>query len=277
MGLRFFLIFRILSNRINIIVIQSIFNQFSILNIIYTVNLIIININKFVIKMETEKMLNLLSKDFNDIQLLIQDDENLIREKDRNDRTILHWAALQGKERLVEYILENFKKLIEIDQRDDVQATPLILATLGGNLNIVKMLLNNGADINARNWNGHSSLQYACSKGWHTIVEYLLENNADINIRDKYGDTCLHRTVVLGRLEILQLLLNHTKNLNVNCQNIVGNTPLFVACEDEQSSCALLLIEHGADVNIENKEKLTALNVSKTELRNAIKKKLNLV
>jgi 26S proteasome non-ATPase regulatory subunit 10 len=55
----------------------------------------------------------------------------------------------------------------EVDIVDDTNATPLVLATLGGHLETVKMLLAKGANINHKNWQGHSAFQVS-------IVKFLL-------------------------------------------------------------------------------------------------------
>lgn len=47
--------------------------------------------------------------------------------------------------------------------------TPLILAASAGRLAVVHTLLGKGADVNAKNQEGHSALQYACSKGWREV------------------------------------------------------------------------------------------------------------
>lgn len=187
---------------------------------------------------------------------------------------LIHWAALQGRDRLFELLLQYSD--CPIDDEDDTQATPLILAALGGHLLIVKLLITKGVDINHKNGQGHSALQYACSKGWKEIVLFLCENGADINIRDKRNDTPLHRLATTGRVEIMRLLLEGNTKPEVNCVNSEGSTPLHIVCEDENSSCALLLIANGADVNVLNKEKKSPLDMCKPALRRQIKEKLNI-
>lgn len=66
-------------------------------------------------------------------------------------------CALKGRERSVEHLL-SFSNC-PVDSIDDTHNTPLILATLKGNLQIVELLIKAGANINAKNLQGHSSLQ----------------------------------------------------------------------------------------------------------------------
>jgi len=81
---------------------------------------------------------------------------------------LLHWSALGGRNQLLEHLL-TFPG-VSVSLLDETYATPLILATLGGHFSTVKLLHERGADINHQNWQGHSALQYACSKGWKDVI-----------------------------------------------------------------------------------------------------------
>lgn len=75
---------------------------------------------------------------------------------------------------LVEELLKRTPE--QLEATDDTNATPLVLATLGGHLSTVRMLVARGANVNHKNWQGHSALQYACSKGhfevgWMTLMD----------------------------------------------------------------------------------------------------------
>lgn len=220
--------------------------------------------------METQEILEIVEQDFNIFETTIADNPKLLTATDKNQRYILHWAAVQGRERVAELLLK-FENP-PINELDDTQTSPLILATLKGNLNIVKMLVEKGADINQRNWQGHSSIQYACSKGWKDVVEYLLEKGVDVNVVDNRGDSSLHRLASLGRIEILEMFLKY--NPNVNCQNSEGNTPLHIACEDNEATVVLALVQHGADTEIMNKDKKLALDLCKPGLRRSVSEKI---
>ncbi|XP_058445232.1 26S proteasome non-ATPase regulatory subunit 10-like [Malaya genurostris] len=215
---------------------------------------------------------DLAQQDYHVLEEMITTKPTLITKKDSNDRFLMHWAALRGRDLLVEELLKKAPE--QLDATDDTGATPLILATLGGHLGSARILVAKGATVNHRNGQGHSALQYACSKGHLEIVKYLIEQGADINVKDNRNDTSLHRVASQGRHEILKYLLEHSAH--ADCQNAEGNTPLHLACEDEQNSCAILLVEHGAPGSIENKEKKTPLDVARPGLRRILKTKLGI-
>ena len=187
----------------------------------------------------------------------------------QNERLLLHWACLAGREQLVDFILKNSTQ--EIDAVDDSRATSLILSVLGGHLGLVELLVAKGADVNHQKEGGHSSVQYAVSKGFKPVLEFLISKGADVNAVDDRQDSSLHRAATLGRTAIAKILIDNGANVNV--QNREGNTPLHLALEDEQSEVAFLLYEHGADPKILNRAKQTAIDLCKPNIKKQLKQK----
>lgn len=226
---------------------------------------------------KADLLMSIATEDFNVAENKILEDTTLVTQKDANQRLILHWAAVMGKERLVELLL-NFNEC-PIDDPDDTNATPLILATLKGSLPIVKMLLERGANVNHRNTNGHTPVKYAGSKNHKDLLVHLLNMNGDPNVRDHIGDTPLHRIASMEHHDCLRTLLTHPKSsqsIDVNVKNNQGNTALHLACENDDATSALLLIDHGATIDIENKNKETPLDLCKPPLRRKLQEKLNI-
>uniref|UniRef100_A0A182JKY4 ANK_REP_REGION domain-containing protein n=1 Tax=Anopheles atroparvus TaxID=41427 RepID=A0A182JKY4_ANOAO len=193
-----------------------------------------------------------------EMNILLAENPQLIAERDENERFLLHWAVLYGRDELCEYILQRHPE--QRDAEDDMNLTPVILAALGGFLSTVTMMVQSGANINHRNRGGHSALQYACSKGKLHIVNYLLGAGADVNITDRLGETPLHRATSQGHKHIVEALLAHGANPNI--ANKEGNTPLHLACEDNEQTSALLMLKRGANRALLNGEGKTPLDLA---------------
>lgn len=88
----------------------------------------------------------------------------------KNGRLLLHWAASGGHDSVVSYLLELGSP---IDPVDDGGNTPLLLASTTGKSIVVRILISRGANVNHKNNQGHSALQYACSKGWKEVYFHI--------------------------------------------------------------------------------------------------------
>ena len=71
---------------------------------------------------------------------------------------------------------------------------------------VVKLLLDNGADINIKNVDGWTALMYAAEKGCKEIVKLRIDNKADLNIKTKVGRTALDIAEQEGHQEIINIL-----------------------------------------------------------------------
>lgn len=226
---------------------------------------------------KADLLMSIASVDFVDAENQIAEDHSLVTRKDSNQRLILHWAAVMGKDRLVKLLLE-FPEC-PVDDPDDTGATPLLLATLKGSMEICKHLIERGANVNHRNSNGHTPVKYAGSKNHKDLLAYLLECGGDPNAKDHIGDTSLHRVASMEHHDCLKLLLTHPKSkdiISIDAQNNLGNTPLHLACEGDDATSALLLLEHGASMKIQNKAEQTPIDVCNPYLRRKLKDKFNI-
>nr|CCA22393.1 Fbox protein putative [Albugo laibachii Nc14] len=102
--------------------------------------------------------------------------------------TPLHYAAARGH-------LEIIKILVgagwDIDMRNDTSETALHLACYHGHLIVVEYLLEAFADINALTLQNESPLFYAARKGFQPIVSLLVRRECDLQILNKYGDVAI--------------------------------------------------------------------------------------
>jgi ankyrin repeat protein len=140
------------------------------------------------------------------------------------------WEAKNGKEldernsASIFFHSELVKRLVEegadINVKDNNQWTALLLATLNGNQEIAGFLIEKGADIDAKTEEGDTALILALKYHYFQIASYLIAGGADINIKDKQGDTALHWTIQRQYAHITQLLIE--KGADIKAKNKDG-------------------------------------------------------
>jgi ankyrin repeat protein len=153
---------------------------------------------------------------------------------------------------------------------DDPEPTALIVAFEGQpipntsivlsapeNVALVKVLLDRGADTNARNINGETALLLAIRERCTDTVKLLLDKGADANVVAEGASpgTPLTTAVTFGKVWLVKLLL--AKGANVNLSDRTGCAPLIYA--GGSPPIVTMLLEKGADVNAKGANGWTAL------------------
>ena len=131
--------------------------------------------------------------------------------------------------------------------------TPLIDACEYNNLEAVQLLVSSGANVDllCGNNGGGTPLYLAAKRGNYEIVEFLISKGADINTPQCCS--VLWGASLEGHLKIVRLLLSLGADVNSEHQ-INGASPLYIACEKCQYDVVKELIHYGADVNQKNYE-----------------------
>lgn len=120
------------------------------------------------------------------------------------NRTALLWAAANGHTAIVE-VLHNAGA--DIDAKDSNGQTPLMFAVKGSHLDTIEYLLKNGADVNARSIKqGFTALTTAAAIGNVSVVRLLLEHGAEKGIAERDGNTALDRARQYGHPDVAALL-----------------------------------------------------------------------
>ncbi len=132
-----------------------------------------------------------------------------------------------------------------VNRLDEEGFAPLHRAACGGRVNAVRFLCQSGADPNVQQATFKGTpLQYAATLGHTQVISVLLENGARIDATDKYGRTPLMWAAMKGNTLVARLLLD--RGANVNAQSRRG-TALHLAVDEGHAKTAKLLIDRGAD------------------------------
>jgi ankyrin repeat protein len=137
--------------------------------------------------------------------------------------------------------------------------TPLHLAATRFIHGTVRILLESGGNVNAKNSRGETPLVYAFRYREYDreVAATLIEHGADVNVCDTLGNTLLHHAAFHDDHATLLLCLGHGAFLNT--KNREGNTPLCIAIKSGGETCVQTLVELGADIELPGPLDITPL------------------
>ena len=119
----------------------------------------------------------------------------------------------------------------------------LMVAARAGHLNVVRILVQEKADLEAVNDLGFTALLLAAQRGELCVVQYLVENNANIEHFNKKGFTALHWACNTGNDAVAAFLLHRGASARV--ANNGGYTPIHAcAGREEYSKCLKVILKH---------------------------------
>ena len=143
--------------------------------------------------------------DLNEIKRLFALNPGIINEKDNERDTAIMKACRDcNSTEVVAFLLENGAN---INDKDTIDQTPLIIAAFNGCTDIVRMLLDAGANIEHKNDQGENALISAAQEGNINVVKVLLDSGADVNQSNTDGETALELAIRLRqKKELIELL-----------------------------------------------------------------------
>ena len=149
-----------------------------------------------------------------------------------------------------------------INQKNKLGFTPLHYACYNGNMKLIKLLINNGADVNLVNNNGLNVLHLAAQGNQATPIYYFIHKyKMNVNSTDKMGNTSLHWACFFNNDKVFNFLLLCDK-ININIKNKNGFTPLHFSVLSRNIKAIKKLITSGGDITIKNNENQTCLNIA---------------
>ena len=200
---------------------------------------------------------------------------------DANGNTCLHYAA--GNDCYTKIFHVIISRGVDVNVTNESNVTALMIACVKGNKDAINVLLNagadrnitdadgcaylhyavygrcskdvlraiidDGADVNARSKNSVTALMGACAKGYEGGIDVLLKAGADPNIMDDAGSTCLQYALHGSCTKhVLQTIIDHGVNINARKKNNV--TALMAACATGNVDAIDVLLKAGADPDI---------------------------
>lgn len=176
------------------------------------------------------------------------DDDFLVYGRDADGDTLLHLAIISGHVTLARVFIEvaPWTQCLDI-YNDKLRQTPLHLAVLMKQLEIVRLLLDNGANPEMFDHKGDTALHIACRSGNVTMVNEILKRRQsrpmqNLDFRNYDGQTCLHLAVVGGYKKIVDILLQSGADVNVG-DGKSGATALHLAARANKEEIVLSLLE----------------------------------
>lgn len=139
--------------------------------------------------------------------------------------------------------------------RSSIEHTPILLATKLQKIETVKILIENGADVEAKNESGLTALKIAISSRNEQLIKILLESGANVNSKNDNNATPIMGASYWGLIRIIEILLK--SGARVNDATKAGVTALMGCADSKQ--VVEILIKAGADVNAKDKEGRNAL------------------
>jgi hypothetical protein len=140
--------------------------------------------------------------------------------------------------------------------------TALTAAVEMGHTNLVRELLDKGADANAKSDDGKTMLYIASREGNSDVVQALLDKGADVNAKGSNGATALMVASQNGRVDVVRALID--KGADINAKMNGGWTALLLASGNDLCSVVELLLDKGADANAKSSDGTTALIAAKS-------------
>ncbi|KAM9815468.1 ankyrin repeat domain-containing protein 27 isoform 3-T3 [Syngnathus typhle] len=147
----------------------------------------------------------------------------------------------------------NDPSVVTASSRDERGYTPLHVAAVCGQAQLIDLLVAKGAPVNATDYHTLTPLHLACQKGYQGAALLLLHYKADADAQDNNGNTPLHLACMYGHEDCVKALVYYDfQRCSLDLANDKGDTALHVASRWGYESIVHVLLENGASVHALN-------------------------
>jgi len=181
---------------------------------------------------------------------------NGIDSKDGRESEALRTAIRSGNKDIVQLLINAGAP---VNPSTTTLWSPLADAAFGKHFDIMKLLLQSGAKVDAAD---HRGVTLLVSTGFFDpdVTTILLEAGADTNAVDREGQTALMLASAHGFKQTAKILIEH--HADINLKDVKGRTALMHAAAGRHSDAIPLLLENGADPNARDYEGKSALDLA---------------
>ncbi|XP_074600327.1 multiple ankyrin repeats single KH domain isoform X2 [Brevipalpus obovatus] len=183
------------------------------------------------------------------VKLLIEHGAN-VEDHNVNGHTPLMEAASAGHVAVAKILVVNGASINS--HSDEFKESALTLACYKGHLEMVRFLLEAGADQEHKTEEMHTALMEASMDGHVEVARLLLDSGAQVNMPADSFESPLTLAACGGHVELVMLLLE--RGANIEEVNDEGYTPLMEAAREGQEEVVALLLSQGADINAQTEE-----------------------
>jgi ankyrin repeat protein len=164
---------------------------------------------------------------------------------DTSGKSLMHYAAKNDGCNLIKILI---KSGLNVDFKDNGGRTPLYDAVNYGSLNAFKLLIKYGAVLSYKKLKVNSVLYQIISKNKEPYLTYYLEKRGDIFETNDRGETMVFLASKFASLDVIKLLQKY--DADIDAPNKYHQTPLFIACQNNNYEIVNHLLESGANPDV---------------------------